>query len=261
MSLIASLPEIDKWPQSVYVLHEKLERYIPVHQHKKGQLSYVEGGIAYVHIKNKTFVIPARHYFWIPYGIEHILKVSHSATVLRSIFFYVFDDDTDPFYSRVGIYPINDLLLQMIKYTDKWEGPVGPGDRHYQFLSTIKNLLPEISTRVLPIALPSTDNERMLPIMGYIDLHIAEEHTLQTIGKHFGLSNRSLSRLFQATLGISFLQYLKLLRMVKAFEMILQTDMPMSEIAYAIGYHSLSAFSNTFYQFTNLRPSNFSDYK
>lgn len=257
MGLIASLPEIDNQPESVYVLHEKLERLIPVHRHKKDQLSYVEGGIAYVHIQNKTFVIPARHYFWIPYGLEHILKVSHSATVLRSIFFYVSDDDSNPFYSKVGIYPISDLLLQMIKYTDEWEGHIGPDDSRYQFLTTVKHLLPEMSTRVLPIALPSTENERMLTIMNYIEINIADQHTIQSVGDRFGLSRRSLSRLFQATLGISFLQYLKLLRMVKAFEMILQTDMSMSEIAYAIGYQSLSSFSNTFYKFTNLRPSAF----
>lgn len=261
MGLIASLPSIDKWAQSAYVLHEKFERDIPVHQHKKGQLSYVEGGIAYVHIKDKIFVVPARHYFWIPCGVQHVLKVSHSATVLRSIFFYAYDDGRDPFYSKVGIYPINDLLLQMIKYTDKWEGPIGPEDRRYQFLTTIKNILPEMSIRVLPTALPSTEDERMLPIMAYIDENIAEPHTIESIGDRFGLSRRSVSRLFQTTLGVSFLQYLKLLRMVKALEMILQTTMSVSEIAYAVGYQSLSSFSNTFYQITNQRPSAFNNDK
>lgn len=89
MSLIASLHEIDKASDAVYVMHERSERYIPVHRHTKGQLSYVEGGLAYVHIKNKILVIPARHYFWIPLGMEHILKVGNSATVLRSVFFMV----------------------------------------------------------------------------------------------------------------------------------------------------------------------------
>lgn len=257
MGLIASLPDIDKSPKAVYVLHEKLERLIPMHQHTKGQLSYVEGGIAYVNIRNKTLVIPARHYFWIPHGLQHILKVSHSATVLRSIFFYAFDDDKNPFYSKVGIYPINDLLLQMIKYTDGWEGSIGPDDSRYQFLTTIKNILPEISTRVLPIELPFTDNERMRSIIAYIENNLADMHTIQSVGDRFGLSRRSLSRLFQTTLEMSFLQYLKLLRMVKAFEMILQTDMTMSEVAFATGYQSLSSFSNTFYQFTKSRPSAF----
>lgn len=261
MSLIASLPYIDQEPRSVYVMHEKLERHIPVHQHTKGQLSYVEGGIAYVHIKNKTFVIPARHYFWIPPGLEHILTVSHSATVLRSIFFYAFDDERHPFYTKVGIYPINELLLQMIKHSDGWEGLIGPEDQRYQFLTTIKNILPEISTHIMPMALPSTENERMCGILAYMDERISEAHTLQSISDRFGFSCRSLSRLFKSTLGISFLQYLKLLRMVKAFEMILETDRSMTEISYLIGYHSLSAFSTTFYQFTNCRPSSFNKYK
>lgn len=261
MSLIASLPDIEKIPECVYVMHEKSEKHIPDHKHSKGQLSYVEGGLAYIHIKNKTFVIPARHYFWIPPGLEHNLKIGHSATVLRSLFFYAHDDDKDPFYSQIGIYPINDLLFQMIKYSEKWEGPIGPEDKRYQFLTTIKNLLPEISTKILPIALPSTDNERMKAIMKYLDSNISEVHTLESISYRFALSDRSLSRLFQSTIGISFLQYLKLLRMVKAVEMILQTDKSMSEIAYSIGYQSLSSFSNTFYQFTNHRPTDFSNYK
>lgn len=261
MSLIASLPEIDKSSRAVYVMHERSEKHIPTHKHTKGQLSYVEGGLAYVHIKNKILVIPARHYFWIPQGIDHVLRIGNSATVLRSLFFYAYDDDKDSFYTTIGIYPINDLLLQMLKYTGKWEGAVSPGDPRYQFLETIKNILPENSTRILPIALPFTENERMQGILQYIEANISDIHTALSIGNKFGLSQRSLSRLFQATLGISFLQYLKLLRMVKALEMILQTDKSMSEIAYFVGYQSLSAFSNTFYQFTKLRPSAFKSYK
>jgi transcriptional regulator GlxA family with amidase domain len=56
---------------------------------------------------------------------------------------------------------------------------------------------------------------------------------------------------------ISFLQYFKLLRMVKAIEMMLQTNKSMSEIAYTLGYNNVSAFSNIFYQLTRTRPSEF----
>lgn len=260
MSLIASLPEIDKSPRAVYVMHERSEKLIPMHKHNKGQLSYVEGGLAYVHITNKILDIPSRHYFWIPAEVDHVLRVGHSATVIRSLFFYAYDDGKDPFYTTIGIYPINDLLLQMLKYTEKWEGHIHPGDSQYQFLETIKNILPENNSRMLPTALPFTENDRMQIIMQYIDENISEMHTMASIGSKFGLSQRSLSRLFQTTLGLSFLQYLKLLRMVKALEMILHGDKSMSEIAYFVGYQSLSAFSNTFYQFTKLRPSAFKSY-
>jgi hypothetical protein len=177
MSLIASLPEIDKDPLSVYVMHERSEKYIPSHQHLKGQLSYVEGGLAYLDVKEKRYVIPARHYFWIPNGLMHVLKIGHSGTVLRSLFFYTHDDDTNSFYSQLGIYPINELLMQMIKFTETWDGNVVPGDKKYLFLSVIKNILPDISKKKVPISLPYTENERMKPILKYIEQHISDGHS------------------------------------------------------------------------------------
>jgi AraC-like DNA-binding protein len=257
MSLIASLPDIDKMPLTVFVIHERAEKYIPYHRHTKSQLSYVEGGLAYIQLSDKKYVVPAGHYFWIPRGLEHVLKIGHSGTILRSLFFYTHDDKKDPFYSQVGIYPINELLMQMIKYTESWYGHIDPKDKRYSFLSVIKNILPDISSKKVPIALPFTDNERMQPILKYIDKNIAEGHSLQSLGQRFGLGERTLSRLFQSSLNMSFLQYLKLLRMVRSIELMLQTDQSISEIAYCVGYESLSAFSNTFYQLTNFRPSDF----
>lgn len=257
MSLTTSLPEIDKDPVSVYVMHERSEKYISEHKHAKGQLSYVEGGLAYIHVRDKRYVIPARHYFWIPEGLKHILKIGHSGTVLRSLFFYTQDDNEHSFYTQFGIYPINELLLQMIKYTETWDGNIIPEDNRYSFLSVIKNILPEISKKKVPIALPFTENERIQPVLKYLEKHISDGHSLQSISKHFGFSERTLSRLFQSTMNMSFLQYLKLFRMVKAIELMLLTNKSLSEIAYSVGYQSLSSFSSTFYKLTNFRPSDF----
>jgi len=257
MSLIASLPEIDTLSSSVFVKHERFEKFIPYHSHAKGQLSYVEGGLAYLQVNDKRYVIPAKHYFWVPQGLKHVLKIGHSGTVLRSLFFYTHDDHSSPFYSEVGIYPINGLLLEMIKYSESWYGHINPGQDQFLFLSVIKNILPEISNKRLPIALPFSENERIRPILDYLLLHISESHSLQSIGYEFGISERSLSRLFQQTLETSFLQYLKLLRIIKSIELMLQTDLSINEIAYEVGYGSLSAFSDVFMQLTNSRPSDF----
>ncbi len=257
MGLIASLPEIDKDPFSVYVMHERSEKFIPSHTHTKGQLSYVEGGLAYVQVKDRCYVIPARHYFWIPRGLAHVLKIGHSGTVLRSLFFYAHDDSKHTFYSQIGIYPINELLVQMIKYSESWDGDIIPDDNRYSFLTVIKNILPEISDRKIPIALPFTENERMQPILRYIEANYSEGHSLKELSLKFALSERTLSRLFQSTLNMSFLQYLKLFRMVKAIELMLQTELSLSEIAYSVGYQNISSFSASFHKLTNYRPSDF----
>jgi AraC-like DNA-binding protein len=255
MSLIASLDEIELYDDSIFVMHEKCEKYIPLHKHSKNQLTYVDGGLGYIRLKEKLFVIPARHYFWIPAGVEHTFTIGNPVTKCRTLFFHTRGDPQNKFYSKVGIYPISDLLFQMIRFTEQWNAYILPGDERFMFLQSIKNILPQISNQALSVALPFTENERMLKIMAYLDDNLSESHTLQSIGSRFGVSERTLSRFFQSTLNVSFLQYLKLLRMAKAFKLIVGNEHSLADIAFLCGYQSLSSFSNTFYHFTKTRPS------
>jgi len=258
MGLIASLPEIDKQPASVFVMHEKSEKLIPLHSHTKGQLSYVEGGIAYITIDYRTYVIPARHFLWVPHGVEHILRIGYSATVFRSLYYYSHNDADNPFYGKLGIYPASELLIQMINYTERWDGRhVTANDENFEFLVALKNLLPQLNNKSQPIVLPETGNEQMQKIIKYLEKNIGERLTIKDVSSRFNLSERSLSRLFQSTLQISFLQFLKTIRMIKAIELILKTRKPISEIAYTVGYETLSSFSDAFHEFTHCRPTDF----
>lgn len=258
MGLIASLPEIDTQSDSVFVMHEKSEKLIPLHAHTKGQLSYVEGGIAYVIIDSKTYVIPARHYFWIPKGIWHVVKVGQFATVFRSLYFYGEDDSKNDFYGKLGIYPASELLIQMINYTERWDGEhVDSQSENFEFLVALKKLLPTMSNRSLPIVLPITDEPRVQKIIAYIEQNLGEPLGLKNVSSRFNMSERSFTRLFQSVLKMSFLQYLKTLRMIKAIEMILKTNMTVSEIGESVGYHNIGSFSNAFFEYTNSRPSDF----
>ncbi|MHB8208624.1 helix-turn-helix domain-containing protein [Mucilaginibacter sp.] len=249
------LAAVDQIPESVYIMHEKNEFRLPQHTHVKGQLTYIEGGVAYIHLVDKTLIIPARHYVWIPKGLMHFFEM-HKSVNIMSIYFSI-DDDDNPFFQKVGIYPINILLMQMLYYSVRWEGHVLPGDKAFPFMAGIKNILPDISKKALPIVLPTTENERMQPVLQYINDHLFEPLTISLVSRQTGFSERTLTRLFKVTMRISFLQYFKLLRMVKAIEMMLQTDKSISEIAYTLGYSNVSAFSNIFYQVTKIRPSEF----
>lgn len=258
MGLIALLPEIDKQRNAVFIMHEKSEKLIPLHTHKKGQLSYVEGGIAYITIHFKTYVVPARHYFWIPKGVPHILRIGHSGTVLRSLYFYVHDDDGNEFYSTLGIYPASELLIQMIGFTEKWDGKnISKNDANFEFLIALKKVLPQLNNKSLPIILPFTDDERMQIIIKYLEKNIGESVTLKGLSTQFNMSDRSMSRLFQSSLHMSFLQYFKALRMIKAIELILKTKLTINEIAFKVGYDTQGSFSNVFYTFTQSRPTDF----
>jgi len=251
------LKVIDSKPKSIFIVHEKLERSLPVHSHTKGQLTYVEGGIAYIFTDDKTYIIPARHYVWIPSGLEHYLNVRNAATITHNLYFYTANDHTDIFYQKLGIYPVSNLLFEMLVFAENWTGTVEKKDPGYHFLAAIKDILPQLSTKSFPIALPTTSNTRLRPIVLYLSQNFAQPLTLENLASRFGMGERTLSRLFQSTMSISFLQYLKLLRTVKAIELIMYSDKTTTEIAYLTGYNSLAAFSKAFFQLTNIRPSDF----
>lgn len=256
MGIIASLPEIEKRPDTVFVMHEKSEKLIPFHTHSKGQLGYVEGGLAYITAQDKTFVVPARHYFWIPMGMVHELKVGVSATVLRTLYFYASDDSRNEFYGKLGIYPASEVLIQMIKYTERWdERHMGKEDENFEFLVALKNLLPTLNQRSLPIALPNTNHEVLQKVLIYLNENVGNRLVIANVSKHFAMSERSFTRLFQSQLGISFLQYVKTVRIIMAIELLVKTHKPISEIAYEVGYVTVGAFSDSFYDFTMSRPS------
>lgn len=257
----ALLSAIDAHQESTYVWHSKFEDRFRHHKHIKGQLTYVEGGVIFLYANDKSYFIPARHYLWIPAGVEHHLQHRYRAAIVRNIYFDTAPEENNPFFDHIGIYPVNSLLLEMLKFSEHWNGDIFPGTHEYGFLNTIQNILPTISKHPLPIVVPTTDNERLRPVLWYIHQHLADDLTLEVIAAATGFSERTLSRVFQASLDISFFQYLKLVRITKAMEKLLESDLTISEIAYEVGYDSISSFSNTFFKMTGRRPSTFKELK
>ena len=148
--------------------------------------------------------------------------------------------------------------MEMINYTQRWNGDILKTDAEaFEFLIALRNIILEVAKTPFPVVLPTTTNEMLRPILKYIHLNVDQPLYLEEVAAHFGYSARSLSRLFQKNIETSFLQYVKLTRIIKSIELLLKTDLSISEVAYASGYNSLSAFSYAFNQIVNQSPAAF----
>ena len=109
--------ELKKIKNSIYchsgVCHET---FVPTHKHNRGQLIYTEGGRVYVTAENKIWYLPARHYMWIPAGVEHSIQISMPSVLLWLIYFPTWKNEP-VFFKTTGIYPVNNLLLELIYFT------------------------------------------------------------------------------------------------------------------------------------------------
>ena len=69
---------------------------------------------------------------------------------------------------------------------------------------------------------------------------------VERVARKFYLSPNYFSRLFRKTLGTGFNSYLNCYRVEKAKEMLLETELSISEIAFLCGFGSISQFNRVF---------------
>jgi len=246
---------VDQNPDSIVVMRQQTEQRLPAHQHNKTQLLLVYGGIAYLQTAEKDFYIPSNHYIWIPKNYPHNLMFNTQDLYIVNIYFP--EKKAVGFYDELGIYPVSKLLAEMLSFSERWQGDYFKGSWEFEFLITLKGVLSKENLKKFSIQLPTTDDKRLNAIIESFRNQLNENLSLAIIARQSGTSVRSLTRLFQTKLHITFVQYLKMLRIIRAMELIKDTDLNMTEIAYEIGYSNIAAFSNNFQQLTNMRPTEF----
>jgi len=252
------LTDVDKFDSSIYCHHDLMgEIYIETHAHKKGQFIYTEGGIVYIKTGTKTHFMPARHYMWIPPGVEHSIFPSTPEVIMRNLYFPVQKTDA-AFYHSVGIYPVNELLWHLLDYTRKWNGDIYETDeKRFPVGAAFKVLLSQISTDPFMLTLPKPKDPRLEKTLVYLKDHLDKNVSLSEIASHLSMSERSLHRLFKSDVKMTFIHYYTLLRMFKALEYVLEKKHSIGEIALMVGYSSLPTFSNTFLKILGKRPSEY----
>lgn len=90
--------------------------------------------------------------------------------------------------------------------------------------------------------------ERVDRLVALLRKNLVEPLSLEEIGREVGCSPFHLSRTFSREVGMSIPQYLRKLRMERAAELLQSGKYNVTEAAMAVGYSSLSHFSQAFCQ-------------
>lgn len=85
-------------------------------------------------------------------------------------------------------------------------------------------------------------------ILSYIEKKLDEDLSLEDIAKEFNYSKFHLNRVFSENVGCTIYKYIQSRRLTKAAQKLVETDMPIVEIAYESHYNSQQAFTLAFHQ-------------
>lgn len=97
--------------------------------------------------------------------------------------------------------------------------------------------------------------KQILGALSFIQENYAQEINVDTLASRQGMSPASFFRHFKLFSGTTPTQYLKSLRLHKAKELLLTTDLSIASAAYSVGYKSSSQFSNDYKKFFHQQPS------
>ena len=97
----------------------------------------------------------------------------------------------------------------------------------------------------------------ILDITKYLEAHLAEPITLQSVSVQYKISYSHLSRIFKKVTGQNFIQYLNRLRVIRAQQMLIESTYSITEIVERTGFSSLNYLNRIFKRFYNYSPSEY----
>ncbi|MBF7728655.1 helix-turn-helix transcriptional regulator [Pseudomonas sp. N040] len=149
-----------------------------------------------------------------------------------------------------------------------WPLPPAERQRYLQVLHQLCQLRgsqhaecrqPLLRTNSLPDSVRLTAQyQRQQPLLSavhYIEEHFHEHIEQKAVAEQCGMTPFRFSRLFKQTYGIGYLEFIQRKRMEKAEELLCNSEMPITSIAYAVGFQDPSYFARAFKQYFGCCPS------
>jgi AraC-like DNA-binding protein len=119
-------------------------------------------------------------------------------------------------------------------------------------------MMPPRANRLTQVSLRNRNHAEPVEIWkarNFIDEHSEEEVSLTKVAKLVNISPNHLSDKFKEVTGVNFVHYIARTRTEKARELLANSNLRISEIAFAVGFQSLSQFNRVFKKLSGTSPT------
>ncbi|WP_128377142.1 helix-turn-helix transcriptional regulator [Streptomyces cavernae] len=211
---------------------------IDAHRHHDHQIVYAARGVLSVTTDAGSWVAPATRAIWVPAGTVHAHQ-AHGELELHLVGLPAADNPLN--LTEPTVLSVAPLLRELIlAYTR------APDDDSPERARLRAVLLDQLrASPQQPLHLPAPTAPQLRALSAILHTDPADNRTLAELGREVGASDRTLSRLFKADVGMTFPQWRTQLRLHHAL-VLLAEGTPVTTVAHRCGWSSASAFIDVF---------------
>ena len=225
---------------------------IPLHSHARDQLLHARRGIMRLRTEGEAWIVPPDGAVYIPAGTPHAVDM-HGDVDMRTL--YIDGQAVRARPRAPAVVAVSSLLRELIVALSE-EAVVFAADSRAGLIGRL--IEAEIDrARELRLSFPLPRDSRLQRLCAALLADPSDRRTLEEWSAVAGASARTLARLFERDLAMSFDQWRRRVRFQGALEALSRGE-PIARVAQRHGYRSASAFSQAFAKVMGKPPSKIS---
>jgi AraC-like DNA-binding protein len=238
------------WPATALARDYPKGCLIPRHRHRRGQLIYAASGVMQVTTREGIWIVPPQRSLWVPAAVPHEIRMEGHVAI-RTL--YLDGAAGAPLGDHCRILAVTELLRELILAMVAAHG-ARDAQRMRMMLPLLLHELRGADEAAIHIPTPS--DPRLRKVCGRLLADPSRADTLDQLAQQVGASSRTLARLFESELKMSFVRWRQHVRLARAVGR-LNAGASIKSVARDAGYASCSAFCAMFHRVMGTTPTGY----
>lgn len=224
---------------------------IPRHAHDSAQLVYATRGVMTVETDDGIWVVPPERAVWVPAFVGHSIRMT-GAVEMRTL--YLAPEIAPIAGAACCVVQVSPILRAAIVRAIGFPNPYPEHGREARLVGVI---LDEIrAAPSAPLHLPMPEDARARRVAVAFRSDPGDRRSLSAWARHAGSSERTLERLFQREVGVTFRAWQRQARLLRALE-VMAAGASVTAAALEVGFDTPSAFIAMFRRAMGTTPARY----
>lgn len=156
------------------------------------------------------------------------------------------------------VFDVSPLARELVRECRDW-GSEDTGQTPYarQMFRALASVVCRLAETPSPCVLPVPTSRELLRALAMIEEAVSDQPNFEAIARATGQSPRSLARRFSKEMRMTWRETLRRIRIIRAVEILAESNASVTNVAMQVGYTSLSAFNTAFREVMGITPSQY----